>query len=229
MSDENLALTHVSRPPETETDGPNPAIVIVHGRGTDEEDLLPIAEQLPEELHVLSVRAPNSMQEVVSGQVQSNGFTWYELDLSEGGLHVSQPDEEDFRRSLDLLHEFVEEAIEAYNLDADRIGLLGFSQGAIMSLSSLLERPERYAWVVALNGYLAAIHDDAELLRGAAGKPIFLGIGEMDQVIPAERGQRAAETLLEAGHDVEVQRYPVGHGTTPPEIQDVALWVAERF
>ena len=216
--DHDLPLVHEHRPGTAETDAP--AAVLIHGRGTNERDLLPIGAQLPDELDVLSVRAPQSMG-------GPNSYTWYDLDLSGGGLHASEPDPEGFRRSLDAVHEFVEAAVEAYDLDADRVGLLGFSQGAITSLSALLERPDAYRWVVALNGYLAAEHeDDADR---AAGKPVFVGCGAMDQVIPPERAERAAERLREGGAEVRFERYGVGHGTTPEEITDVVQWLEGRY
>lgn len=213
-----LPLEHVSRPGTVESDAP--AVVLIHGRGTNERDLLPIGAQLPSELHVLSVRAPQRMN-------GPNSYTWYDLDLSGGGLHASQPDPEGFRRSLDLLSEFLDSAIEEYDLDPDRIGLLGFSQGAIMSLSALLERPDAYRWIVALNGYLAASHEDD--VGAADGKPVFIGCGSMDQVIPPERAERAAELLDSGGADVRFETYGVGHGTTPTEVSDVVAWVEERY
>ena len=214
----DLPLVHVSR---TGTVTENaPAVVLIHGRGTNERDLLPIAAQLPDELHVLSVRAPQEMG-------GPNSYTWYDLDLSGGGLHSSQPDPEGFRRSLELVHEFVEGAVEAYDLDPDRVGLLGFSQGAITSLSALLERPESYRWVVALNGYLADAHESE--VDNADGKPVFVGCGSMDQVIPPERAERAAERLSEGGADVRFEQYGVGHGTTPQEITDVVEWLEGRY
>lgn len=219
MSDSGeLPLVHESRPGSVDTDAP--AVVLIHGRGTNERDLLPIAAQLPDELHVLSVRAPNEMG-------GPNSYTWYDLDLSGGGLHASQPDPEGFRRSLDLVHEFVEAAVEHYDLDADRVGLLGFSQGAITSMSALLERPEAYRWVVALNGYLAESHHDE--VDNAEGKPVFVGCGTMDQVIPPERAEQAADLLKQGGADVRFERYGVGHGTAPQEITDVVTWLEGRY
>ena len=213
-----LPLVHVSRPGTVESNAP--AAVLIHGRGTNERDLLPIGARLPEELHVLSVRAPTSMG-------APNSYTWYDLDLSAGGLHASQPDPEAFRRSLDLVHEFVERAVDTYDLDGDRVGLLGFSQGAITSLSALIERPASYRWVVALNGYLAANHEDD--VGNAEGKPVFIGCGAMDRVIPSQRAERAANLLAEGGADVRFERYGVGHGTTPAEIADVTEWLDGRY
>ncbi|WP_336136576.1 alpha/beta hydrolase [Natronomonas amylolytica] len=182
MSDSGeLPLVHESRPGSVEENAP--AVVLIHGRGTNERDLLPIAAQLLDELHVLSVRAPNEMG-------GPNSYTWYDLD-------------------------------------PDRVGLLGFSQGAITSMSALLERPEAYRWVVALNGYLAESHHDE--VDNAEGKPVFVGCGAMDQVIPPERAEQAAELLKEGGADVRFERYGVGHGTAPQEITDVVTWLEGRY
>ena len=217
MTAEDLPLVHEHRPGTVASDAP--AVVLLHGRGANERDLLPLGAQLPDELHVLGVRAPQPMG--------PDSYTWYDLDLSAGGLHASQPDPEGFRRSLDAVHEFVDGAVDAYDLDPDRVSLLGFSQGAITSLSALVERPDAYRWVVALNGYLAAEHADD--VDAAAGTPAFVGCGAHDQVIPPERAERAAETLDDAGAKVHFERYGVGHGTTPEEVTDVVKWVGERY
>ena len=217
-SESELPLVHASRPGTVESNAP--AVVLIHGRGTNERDLLSIGAQLPEELHVLSVRAPQPMG-------GPDSYTWYDLDLSAGGLHASQPEPEGFRRSLDLIHGFVEAATERYDLDPDRIGLLGFSQGAITSLSALLERPGAYRWVVALNGYLAESHEDEA--ANADGKSAFIGCGSMDQVIPPRRAERAAELLAEGGADVRFETYGVGHGTAPQELSDVVEWLESRY
>jgi phospholipase/carboxylesterase len=118
---EDLPLVHEHRPGTVASNAP--AVVLLHGRGANERDLLPLGAQLPDELHVLGVRAPQPMGPDI--------YTWYDLDLSAGGLHASQPDPEGFRRSLDAVHEFVDGAVDAYDLDPDRVGLLGFILPAV--------------------------------------------------------------------------------------------------
>jgi phospholipase/carboxylesterase len=217
MTTADLPLTHKSMPPREDTDGPAPAVFILHGRGADEEDLLPVARHLPEAYHVVSFRAPDRLM---------GGYTWYELDLSDGGLESSQPHAEEFRRSLDLVWESVAAATDAYDLDPEHRGLLGFSQGAITSISTLVERPEELSWVVALHGYLAAEHADADV--DLDGKPVFVGSGEADDVIAASRGRAAAERLREWGADVSFNTYPVGHGIGQGELRDLVAFVESR-
>lgn len=212
-----IPLDHVHVAPDDEPENA-PAVFVLHGRGADEEDLLPVARHLPDDLHVISLRAPDPLQ---------GGYTWYELDLSAGGLEESQPDAADFRRSLDLVAESVEAAAEAYDLDADRVGLLGFSQGAITSLSLALEEPDRYAWVVALHGYLADAHADRGP-DGIEGKPVFVGAGTGDRVIPESRSVAAADRFEAIGADVTRGSYPGGHGIGQEELADLVAFVESQ-
>lgn len=213
-----LPLDHRSVAPDEPADRP-PAVVCLHGRGADEEDLLRPARALPDDCHVLSLRAPTPL---------GPGYTWYELDLSAGGIQRSQPDPDDFAESRDLVDDSVAAAIEEYDLDGDRIGLFGFSQGAVLGLASILDRPDRYTWVAALHGYLPASHGDVSRFD-AADRSAFLGSGEADDVIPANRGREAADRLAEAGLDVTFRTYPFGHGIGQDELEDVVEWVRERY
>lgn len=214
---EELPLEHVSVAPES-PDGRPPAVMLLHGRGAQERDLLPVADALPGDMHVVAFRAPTPL---------GPGFTWYELDLSGGGLHASQPNMDDFAESLAALTESIDLAIDRYDLDPDRIGLLGFSQGAILAMSAMIENPGAYAWIVALHGYLPATYESADIEKGA-GTPVFLGAGERDEIIPATRAEQAANRLAAAGVDVTFRTYPVGHGTSPEEVADAREWLSVR-
>ena len=210
-----LPLEHVHVDPEASTEGTEPAVVVLHGRGANEQDLLPIAQELPDSYHIVSLLAPDRLQ---------GGYTWYEPDLSAGGLHQSQPDPTDFRRSLDLVGESVDAAVEAYGLDPDRIGLLGFSQGAITSLSLLLESPADYQWVVALHGYLPGSHRDLDP-EGIADKPVFIAAGSADQIIPEARTEAAAERFEQLGAAIEYTAYEAPHGVGGEELADLVDFV----
>ncbi|OYR57907.1 alpha/beta hydrolase [Halorubrum halodurans] len=212
-----IPLEHVHVAPD-DADAAS-AVFVLHGRGADEEDLLPVAESLPDDLHVISLRAPDPLQ---------GGYTWYELDLSGGGLHESQPHAAEFRRSLDLVAESVAAATDAYGLDAERVGLFGFSQGAITSLALLLENPATYDWVVGLHGYLPDSHADLAP-DGIEGKPVFVGAGTGDRVIPDSRSEAAADRLAEVGADVTYETYATGHGIGREELADVVAFVEARL
>ena len=209
--DADLPLEHVYRPPDAESDR---LVVVLHGRGADETDLLPVADSLPP-MHVVSLRAPDRLM---------GGYTWYDLDMPDGDLHRSQPDEAGFRQSLDLVAEAVDSAREALGV-AD-VGLLGFSQGSIVSTALLVESPDAYDWVVGLHGYLAASHADREV--DLDGRPVFLGAGQADEIIPESRVANAAERLREMGAAVTYETYGAGHGIARKELADVVAFVESR-
>ena len=211
--DADLPLDYVYRPPAGDS-GDDTLVAVLHGRGADETDLLPVADELPAS-HVLSLRAPDRLM---------GGYTWYELDIPDGDLHRSEPDADGFRRSLDLAADAVDAAADT--LDVDTVGLLGFSQGSITSTALLVEAPDRYDWVVGLHGYLAASHADRDTdLRGT---PVFLGAGRADQIIPAFRVEEAADRLRAMSADVTFERYDAGHGVAPDELADVVAFVDAR-
>ncbi|ERH02012.1 MAG: putative esterase [Halonotius sp. J07HN6] len=217
MSD--LPLDHVHIEPDAPSDGPAPAVVVLHGRGANEQDLLPVAQSLPDELHIVSLRAPDRLQ---------GGYTWYELDLSGGGLHQSQPDAADFERSRRLVSDSIDAAVDAYGIDADRVGLFGFSQGAITSLSLVLDEPDRCSWVVALHGYLPESHSDRDP-DGITDKPVFVAAGAADEIIPASRTEAAADRFEALGAAVEFSTYDGGHGIGPAEHEAVIEFVERQM
>lgn len=204
---DELPLAHVSNPPdESTTDAP--AVLLLHGLGGDERQLLPHAESLPDDLHVLGVRGPHS--------ANRDGYAWMESG--------SEP----FARSVGLLADFAERVPEAYDVDPERIGLFGFSQGAKAALAALVEAPDLFRWAVSLNGFLPRAHDDAETISRARGKSAFVGVGEEDSVIGPEYGERSAARLDDAGLDVTFRSYPVGHRVSDAAVRDVAEWLGPR-
>jgi len=217
MADADLPLVHIHRDPATTAPSGNGAVFVLHGRGADEQDLLPVAQHLPDHLHVVSFRAPDPL---------GPGYTWYDLDTSEG-FHSSQPDAADFQRSLELVTTAIDGAVTAYDIDPDALGLFGFSQGAITALSLLIERPTTYAWVVALHGYLAAAHTD-RTPDGIQGTPVFVGAGDADQIIPAARAEAAASRLADLGCAVTFETHPTGHGIGEAELAAVTTFVNEH-
>jgi phospholipase/carboxylesterase len=218
MTEVDLPLVHKIVRPRVDGEGPHPAAFVFHGRGADETDLLPVAQQFPDEVFVVSFRAPDRLQ---------SGYTWYDLDLSAGGIRQSQPDADDFRHSLDLADESIAAAVEAYDLDENRLGLIGFSQGAITAISLLIEHPARFAWVAALHGYLAETHADADP-AGIGGTPVFVAAGQADRIIPPGRAEDAAVRLSELGCAVDSNVYDTGHGIGPGELDDLLAWLDER-
>lgn len=214
----DLPLEYEYIEPRTDQSDPAPSVFVLHGRGANEQDLLPVARHFPDPLGIVSLRAPDRLM---------GGYTWYELDLTDGDLHSSQPDPDDFARSLDLVTETITQATSALSLASDRIGLFGFSQGAIMSFALILDHPADFAWCAGLHGYLPDSHADktpADIDR----IPLFIGAGSADDIIPAQRVETAAERFEALGCDVSFSIYDTGHGIGRAELTDLVAWVTER-
>ncbi|HET8742516.1 MAG TPA: hypothetical protein VFM41_07825 [Gaiella sp.] len=190
---------------------PAGAIVLLHGRGADENDLYPLLDLLDPERRLLGV-TPGAPLHLPPG-----GRHWYAL----GGIPT--PDSETFSSTVPRLEAF----LDSLPVSADRVVLGGFSQGAVMSFAMSLgpDRP-RPAAVVAMSGFLPRVEsyplDPARL----AGLPVAVAHGTLDPVIPAHFGAEAAETLAAAGADVLRLESPVPHMVDPGWLEPLRELVA---
>ena len=219
MYTKDLSLYHLIRPNADGSVNP-PALIMLHGYGSNEEDLFSFARELPEELFVISVRAPYSMEPF--------GYAWYAINIeAEKG---KWSDLKQAATSRDLLIEFLDEAIEAYDLDPERISLLGFSQGTILSYAIALSRPDKIKSVVALSGYI-----NKELLEeGLEEKDhgelqIYASHGQLDMVIPPAWAQQTPDFLEALGVRHVYEEFPVGHGVSPANFESFKNWLKTRF
>jgi len=209
------ALVHTVAPPAASTRGPHPALVLVHGRGTTEDDLLGLVPYLDPRFLVVSVRAPL--------RFASGGYTWYNLAT------VGEPEPEEFLESHARFGRFLEEMRTAYPVDPQHIFLLGFSMGSVMSLALALSRPSEIRGVVAHSGYLpehSALHFQWESLGGCN---FYVAHGTLDPVIPIRFGRRAKTILMERGADLTYREYPIGHTVSEESIGDIARWLTENL
>ena len=173
----DLSLIHRTQQARS-GEAPHPGLLLLHGRGTDESDLLPLASELDGRLFTVSARAPF--------RFPGGGYMWYNLDQQGVGF----PDPGDLTRSLDLLRLFLSEIVEAYPIDPERLYVAGFSMGAAMSASLALTEPDRVAGAMVLSGYLPLHAGLAFRPQDAANHPVFVAHGTQDQVIPVSFGRQ---------------------------------------
>lgn len=210
----DASLTHRVALPRAASEGPAPGLLLLHGRGADEEDLLSLASALDPRLLVVAARAPFQL---------GSGYHWYDL------LAIGRPEPESFGGSRELLGRFLDEIVGGYNIDPVRLYVLGFSQGAMMSGSLLLMQPESIAGAVLLSGYLpsqAGLTIDPTRVRG---KPVFVRHGTRDDVIPVDFGRESRDYLSSAGAALDYGEYPIGHQISDLELHDVAAWLTGRL
>jgi predicted esterase len=185
-----------------------PTLILLHGTGGDENDLLPLGRMLDERAALLSPR----------GKVLENGMPRFFRRLSMGVF-----DEEDLVNRTHELASFVEEAASEYGLDPKRLFAVGFSNGANIAASLLLLHPGLLAGAVLLR---AMTPFELETLPDLSGTPVYLAAGRSDQMIPAESAERLAELLRKAGAEVTLDWQPGGHGIGRAEVEAARAWLA---
>ena len=216
---ENLLLRHLVREPREPAGVRPPLLLLLHGIGSNEADLFGLAAYLDGRFFIVSARAP-----VVLGP---GAFGWFNLEYTPTGLVA---DAAQARASLRLAADFVDELAEAYSIDAGRVYLLGFSQGAMMSLGLTLMRPSKVAGVVAMSGRLPGPEFQAAAGPGAlAGLPVLVTHGLYDPVLPIGNGRDIRDRLTEWGAALTYREYPMGHEVSAESLRDVAEWLTGRL
>ncbi|MBO0330015.1 alpha/beta hydrolase [[Muricauda] lutisoli] len=219
MSLKPLSLTYLLRPSSIKSEKA-PALFMFHGYGSNEEDLFSFASELPEELMIFSVKAPYGLEPF--------GHAWYAINFdAEQG---KWSDDEQAEESREKIVAFIDEAIEAYNLDKENITLLGFSQGTILSYAVALSYPEKVKNVVALSGYINKnILVDNYTDKDHSGLNIYASHGQVDQVIPLEWAQKSPEFLKNLNIPTTYKEFPVGHGVSQQNFFSFKNWLQEHI
>lgn len=216
---QELNLYHLTRPPSTEEKNPA-SIFLFHGYGSNEEDLFSFASELPPQLRVISARAPHPMPPF--------GNAWYALNLD--ASHGKWSDIPQAIKSREMISQFIDSAIEYYDLDPTRVTLLGFSQGAVLSYAVALSYPEKVKNLIALSGYI-----DKELLteefdsKNHDNLNIYVSHGQVDQVIPPDWAYRSSDFLKSHKLEHIFEEYPVGHGVSPQNFYSLKRWLEDRI
>jgi phospholipase/carboxylesterase len=206
------ALTYLERPADGDPAG---LLVLHHGRGANEHDLLPLGEVLDpaHELHVVTPRAPLTLQ-------GWPGHHWYVVPK------VGFPDPKTFHAARDALAAFHDELWERTGITPAHTVLGGFSMGSVMSyaLGLSADRP-RPAGILAFSGFVPTVEGWEPDLAGRHGLRVFIAHGRADQVMEVDFGRRARD-LLEAGRlDVEYHESDVAHQIDRTQLPAAIAWL----
>ncbi|HKL90999.1 MAG TPA: alpha/beta fold hydrolase [Allomuricauda sp.] len=219
MSLKPLSLEYLLRP-SSKVSGKVPALFMFHGYGSNEEDLFSFASELPGEFMVISVKAPYSLEPF--------GHAWYAINFdAEQG---KWSDDEQAKESRERIVAFIDEAIEAYDIDKANITLLGFSQGTILSYAVALSYPEKVRNVVALSGYInenILVDDYAQ--KDHSDLHFYVSHGQVDQVIPLEWAEKSPKFLKKLNIPTMYQEFPVGHGVSQQNFFSFKKWLEEHM
>ena len=211
-----LSLEYLIKEPKIKLDK-NPLLLLIHGYGSNEEDLFSFAAELPPEYYIVSARAPYNMQ--------YGSYAWYAINFDADQNKFSDNDQA--RTSRDLIAKFIDELVANYTIDASNVTLIGFSQGTILSYAVALSHPEKVQRVVAMSGYInQEIIEENYLKNSFSNLKIFTSHGSVDQVIPVEWGRKAKPFLENLGIETTYKEYPIGHGVSPQNFHDFKNWIS---
>lgn len=206
MSAEELGFTHRFIPGEDD----NPlTLLLLHGTGANEEDLIPLGQQLAPGAAILSPR----------GKVSEGGAPRFFRRLAEGVF-----DMEDLVLRTEELARFIEDASKHYDFETKKLVAVGYSNGANIAGSLMLSRPGLLDAAVLLR---AMVPFEPETAPDLSGTPVFIASATADQMIPADHAEKLGGILAEAGAEVDQRWVQAGHGLTRPELDRARQWLAE--
>lgn len=185
----------------------NRTLLLLHGTGGNEHDLIPLGRELDPNAALLSPR----------GKVLENSMPRFFRRLSEGVFDV-----EDLRKRTHELADFVAAAADRYDIDNKNIIAVGYSNGANIAASVLLLRPETFARAIL---FRAMVPLEPDKLPELANIHVWIGAAHHDPIIPTSETQRLVNLLRTAGADVTVRFLSAGHALTPADISLAHDWL----
>jgi phospholipase/carboxylesterase len=210
------SLTYLERPAAAAPEG---LLVLHHGRGTEESDLLGLADALDPErrLRVVTPRAPLSLP-------GSPGYHWYLVP------RVGYPDPETFYAARAALADLHDRLWEETGVGPERTALGGFSMGAVMSYAMALgaDRPA-VAGILAFSGFVPVVDGWEPVLVDRQGTRAFIAHGRRDPIMEVGFAQRARDLLESGGLAVTYRESDIGHQIDPAHLADATAWLGEAL
>lgn len=210
-------MHYIARPPHSPDDSKPAVLIVLHGYGADEHDLLPLAERLPGNFLIISFQAPITLP--------WGGYAWYHLTQTAAG--TIRGDDFSRQKSEELLTKDLAYIIRKEGGDPGNISLMGFSQGAAM-IYALLSRHDLASLgitvprAICLSGYVPK--DCSFDGNQYPSLKVFMSHGTMDELIDPIALPEAEKILRKAGADVTAKSYPIGHGISEATLRDIIDW-----
>jgi phospholipase/carboxylesterase len=221
MASQPLSLTHLVQEPRTPApEGTKPPLLILlHGVRSNEQDLMGLASYLDPRFLILSTRAPLTFG--------PGAYGWYPVQFTATGPIA---DESIATTSLEKVVRFIGEAITAYDADPKRVYLMGFSQGAIMSLYTALTHPDLVTGIVPMSGRLLNVALENRASDDAlSGLPVFAVHGVYDTVLPISEGRAIQDALSQLPVALTYKEYNMAHEVSQESLRDVTTFLTEQL
>ncbi|WP_040951781.1 alpha/beta hydrolase [Gorillibacterium massiliense] len=200
-------------PSHIDPDKKYPTIFTLHGKGSNEKNMFGLVEPIANDFIIVGIRGDLPL---------GAGFQYYELKS------LGNPVREVFDRAVQQLEAFVHYATEKYPIDAKRRYFLGFSQGAILSMTLALTMGDQLKGIVALNGYVPDfVKKEYHLQKSVADVSVFLSHGEYDSVFPIHIGHETAAYFRQQTPNCTFKTYPTDHTVSEENQRDFLAWLVQ--
>ena len=189
----------------------SPTIVLIHGYGSNAEDLFSFKPYLPDNYNIIAIQAPLTLS--------YNSYAWYPLYPKNDGTFDSKPDEA--WGAVNLLEKNLDHLVDKYKLNKKDICLLGFSQGSILSWALAYSRANKVRRIVALSGF---VHESVD----TSSKPTFLAYaahGKTDMIIPISKARNSILQLSKKYSQIEFYEFPEGHTVSQENMNLFLKWL----
>jgi phospholipase/carboxylesterase len=207
-------IYELNRPAQVDPNKAYPALFLLHGIGSNEQNMLPLVDGLQEQFYIFSIRGHLS---------QPPGFAFFTIQ------GYGKPHREIFDEGVSKLTSFIEYASEQYPIDKNSLYLLGFSQGAILSMTLGLKLGNRIKGIVALSGYIPQFVKEEYNIESVEKLSFFISHGEMDNILPYTWGVENNEYLQGLGAKVSFHTYREGHTVSIENQQDYMKWLRKSL
>ncbi|WP_223635611.1 alpha/beta hydrolase [Planococcus sp. 4-30] len=191
-----------------------PALFIMHGMSSNEKDMLSLVSGFEEQCFIFSIRGPLA---------QPPGFAFFTIE------GYGKPHRHAFDRAVEQVIGFVDWTKDEYPVDKAQIYLMGFSQGAILSMTVGLKTENPVKGIVALSGYVPAFVKTEFRDKSMKGLSLFISHGEMDQALPFEWGEASRDYFQQLRADVTFKNYPSPHTVSMENYQDFNKWLSDSL
>ncbi len=211
-----LVLKYKVKTPSSNTNEKAPVVILLHGVGSNEDDLFSLANQFPSNYLIISARAPFTMG--------SGSYAWYQVDFSTGKPIINA---EQAEKSRLIIKQFIGQIVEKYHADDKNVTLMGFSQGAIMSYSVGLSIPQKVKSIVSLSGrILNEIRPEVKQSPALKKLRVFIAHAINDDVLKYEYAMEAKSYLKSIGIQAQTFDFNEGHTVTPAEVAAIIKWLS---
>ena len=214
----SFELEHIIRMPITNDNGPFPFLILMHGLGSNEQDLYSFAEHLDNKLLIASVQAPY--------QIGANRYSWYDFNLNDGDFIYSF---DQLKSSRIKLLKYIEQVKKAYNIDHNKIYVGGFSQGAIMSLATALNHSDIISGAIILSGdLLDEVEEELNAISIKKELNIYMSHGRQDPVLPFAEAEKDASYLDKLNINFEEHWFDSKHTISTANFISMNQWLTSQ-